>query len=107
MNKYIACAYGIEGNISYCLYRIENYEIIEFDENNEISYDYIGKFDIKDVLVKPNNMKFIQDDKGNYKWESPIYNNIYFRGLHTQLHDSNIAEFEDDEDALAWFKLNY
>ena len=105
MKKYVGSFYCKDDEYFSCLYEMDNYR--ELDEDFEFFFDYIAQFDIKKIVIGNDLMTFRKNEEtDSYEWKSMIGNEFY-PGLYSEDENTIIAEFEDDEDAIMWFKLNY
>jgi hypothetical protein len=116
MNKYIATEFSNGFDDFWCLFKADNIQEIEYDDDNELSYDYGAKYDIIEILVGNDKLKVRKNDLGFYEWRSYLPPYKYLPGLigidwqketFESIYKKEVKEFQDNESALLWFKLEY
>lgn len=99
MKTYLVSKYGKTFEIFHCLFEVDP-EPVENDQNGFSNYR------IKKVIHGNDDLVF-EDYDGYFKWRWE-YSKMKNHALYKEgLRGFELAEFEDDEAALTWFRLNY
>lgn len=107
MKKYTVSEYKYYSSPKFhCLYRIDQLYPIEYNDYNVHFHDYSHVYNIKKVLVGNEQMKFKKIGK-NYLWSFADGIEDFNIGLFEKSEGSILLEFEDDDSARLWFRLEY
>jgi hypothetical protein len=108
MQTYYVGHFSDELGDYFILFAIDQ-DILEIDDDNKLirlKKFLIANVPKKDIPIKIRKTR--NEDSISWKWKSDSTDDPYFVGLIFESEcEDKLIEFEDDEDAILWFKLNY